>query len=145
SRRHGREPPHNGRREDMVSMTPGSQARIAARDRWLVSYADFTTLLFAVFATMYAISSVDAHKLAKLAQGLQVAFDDSSRQPSVASRAGVFAGHGSPVAAPGEVIGDIRPFVERELAPEIAIHRIEVSADRRGVILSIPEAGLFAI
>jgi chemotaxis protein MotB len=28
-------------------------------DRWLVSYADFMTLLFAFFVVMYAISSIN--------------------------------------------------------------------------------------
>ena len=46
------------------------------RERWMVSYADFITLLFAFFATMYAISSVDAQKLSTVAHALQVAFDD---------------------------------------------------------------------
>ncbi|HET9113906.1 MAG TPA: flagellar motor protein MotB, partial [Burkholderiales bacterium] len=31
-------------------------------DRWLVSYADFMTLLFAFFVVMYAISAVNAGK-----------------------------------------------------------------------------------
>ena len=45
------------------------------------------TLLFAFFATMYAISSVDSQKLSTVAQALQVAFDDSAKR-----RAGVGAG-----------------------------------------------------
>jgi len=55
------------------------------RDRWLVSYADFMTLLFAFFATMYAISSVDAKKLTQIAGALQVAFD---KNPAPAATAG---------------------------------------------------------
>ena len=31
-------------------------------ERWLVSYADFITLLFAFFVVMYAISSVNEGK-----------------------------------------------------------------------------------
>jgi flagellar motor protein MotB len=49
-----------------------------SRERWLVSYADFMTLLFAFFAMMYAISSVDSLKLSAVARALQVAFDDST-------------------------------------------------------------------
>jgi chemotaxis protein MotB len=41
----------------------------ATRDRWLISYADFMTLLFAFFTTMYAISTVDAGKLSSVAVG----------------------------------------------------------------------------
>ncbi len=35
-------------------------------ERWLVSYADFITLLFAFFTAMYAISTVDAKKLSSM-------------------------------------------------------------------------------
>ncbi len=110
-----------------------------------MSYADFSTLLFALFATMYAISSVDAQKLTKMAKGVQVAFDDSSRDRKAAPRVRVLPGHESRVTPGPDALHDIRPIVARELAPELAMHRIEMSTDRRGVILSIPEAGLFAL
>ena len=32
-------------------------------ERWLVSYADFMTLLFALFVVLYAMSSVDTKKV----------------------------------------------------------------------------------
>src|SRR3954467_12175153 len=44
-------------------------------ERWLVSYADFITLLFAFFVTLYAISQVDAKKMGKLSESMQTAFD----------------------------------------------------------------------
>jgi len=124
-------------------MNSGFRSRAASQDRWLVSYADFSTLLFAVFATMYAISSVDAQKLTKVAKGVKVAFDDSARQHSIPA-AGVFTPHESRLSPPLGRFQDIQPIVSRELAAELAAHRIEMSTDRRGVILSIPEAGLFS-
>ncbi|MBS0309403.1 MAG: flagellar motor protein MotD [Proteobacteria bacterium] len=45
-----------------------------SHDRWLVSYADFITLLFAFFVVMYAISSVNESKYRVLAQALGQAF-----------------------------------------------------------------------
>ncbi len=44
-------------------------------ERWLVSYADFITLLFAFFTTMYAISTVDAKKMGRLVLSMKAAFD----------------------------------------------------------------------
>lgn len=44
-------------------------------ERWLVSYADFITLLFAFFTTMYAISTVDAKKAGKLVFAMRAAFN----------------------------------------------------------------------
>ena len=43
-------------------------------ERWLVSYADFITLLFAFFVVMYAISSVNEGKYRVLSDALVAAF-----------------------------------------------------------------------
>jgi chemotaxis protein MotB len=43
-------------------------------DRWLVSYADFITLLFAFFVVMYAISSVNQGKYRQLSSSISTAF-----------------------------------------------------------------------
>ena len=44
-------------------------------ERWLVSYADFITLLFAFFVVMYAVSSVNQGKYRVLSDTLEAAFD----------------------------------------------------------------------
>ncbi|MFM9914055.1 MAG: flagellar motor protein MotD [Methylophilaceae bacterium] len=44
-------------------------------ERWLVSYADFITLLFAVFVVLFAMSKLDITKATALAESLQAAFD----------------------------------------------------------------------
>lgn len=46
-------------------------------ERWLVSYADFITLLFAFFTSMYAMSSVNEGKYRILSESLAVAFSPS--------------------------------------------------------------------
>ena len=43
-------------------------------DRWLVSYADFITLLFAFFVVMYSISSVNTGKYRVLSDSMSTAF-----------------------------------------------------------------------
>src|SRR5271156_750967 len=45
-------------------------------ERWLVSYADFITLLFAFFVVLYSSSQVDKKKVGKLALAIQVAFQE---------------------------------------------------------------------
>jgi chemotaxis protein MotB len=60
-------------------------------ERWLVSYADFITLLFAFFVTMYAISRVDGKKLGSAVESLQralgsvISVQNSQRNPGVFS------------------------------------------------------------
>jgi chemotaxis protein MotB len=43
-------------------------------DRWLVSYADFITLLFAFFVVMYSSSSVNQLKYSQLSSAMTTAF-----------------------------------------------------------------------
>ena len=50
--------------------------RHANHERWLVSYADFITLLFAFFVVLYASAQVDKRKVGKLALAIQVAFQE---------------------------------------------------------------------
>ena len=46
-----------------------------SRDRWLVSYADFVTLLLAFFVTIYAISRLDNSKLTQAQHSIQRALN----------------------------------------------------------------------
>ena len=61
-------------------MTQRRQPRAGA-DRWLVLYADFTTLLLAFFMALYAVSDVNPAKLATAASSLREAFDTPSGSP----------------------------------------------------------------
>ncbi|MHA6196467.1 flagellar motor protein MotD [Pseudomonas wadenswilerensis] len=48
-------------------------------ERWLVSYADFITLLFAFFVVMYSISSINEGKYKIMSQALIGVFSESER------------------------------------------------------------------
>lgn len=78
-------------------------------DRWVISYADFITLLFAFFVVMYAISSVNEEKYKQVAESLSGVFTGPSgeSQRPVEGDAetdpagiGVFAGGESDAATP---------------------------------------------
>jgi len=49
------------------------------KDRWMVSYADFVTLLFAFFVVMYSVSSVNEGKFRVLSDSLLTAFSVDNR------------------------------------------------------------------
>jgi len=46
-------------------------------ERWLVSYADFITLLFAFFVVMYSVSRLDNNRLARVADSIRWALHHS--------------------------------------------------------------------
>ena len=54
-----------------------------SQDRWIVSYADFITLLFAFFVVMYALSSVNEGKYRILSDSILNAFGKSPAAPVI--------------------------------------------------------------
>ena len=63
-------------------------------ERWLVSYADFITLLFAFFVVLFASGQSDKRKQVKLAEAMQSAFryngifDPHSKTPPISDEPG---------------------------------------------------------
>lgn len=81
-------------------------------ERWLVSYADFITLLFAFFVVMYSISSVNEGKYRVLSESMQAAFRSSARslQPiQVGQLARTPRTQSMPVEVPAQL--NFRPIV----------------------------------
>jgi len=80
-------------------------------ERWLVSYADFITLLFAFFVVLFASSQGDKKKQQQLAAAMQTAFtqygvfDAHSKTPALASSGGS-AGKPAPIAMPSSVASE---------------------------------------
>ncbi|MFN7980617.1 MAG: flagellar motor protein MotB [Vicinamibacterales bacterium] len=109
-----------------------------SRDRWLLSYADFMTLLFALFTTMYAMSRVDDGKYLKVAAGLHEALNPKDTVPL---KAGVLPG-GQALMVQDQ--NNARSMIERDMAEELRSGRVELLEDARGLVLSIPEASAFA-
>ncbi|MEJ2680273.1 MAG: flagellar motor protein MotD [Gammaproteobacteria bacterium] len=52
---------------------------VTNRDRWVVSYADFVTLLFAFFVVMYSVSSVNEGKYQVLTQTFKETFSGQGK------------------------------------------------------------------
>ncbi len=118
-------------------------------DRWMISYADFVTLLFAFFVVMYSISSVNEDKYKTFSNSLNIAF---ARQPAVAASG----------------ISDIKTLIDRRtvrlgeqqrkiqermknlvsglslvMAPLINQHVVNISQNKRGVVVDISANTLF--
>ena len=111
-------------------------------ERWLVSYADFITLLFAFFTTMYAISTVDAQKMSKMVASMQVALKGDSMQhpvPVPLPQNGV----PQPIVPRLDNLVVLRQQLAARLERQIAQGHVEIGVDSRGLVVSIREAGSF--
>lgn len=112
-------------------------------ERWLVSYADFITLLFAFFTTMYAISTVDAQKMSKMVASMQVALKGDAQQPPAPvplPQNGV----PQPIVPRLDNLVVLRQQLASRLQRQIAHGNVEIGVDARGLVVSIREAGSFA-
>ncbi len=58
-------------------MNPGNTRPRVSHERWLVSYADFITLLFAFFVVLYAFSKADQKKQQQVSAAIDSAFQFS--------------------------------------------------------------------
>lgn len=71
-------------------------------ERWLVSYADFITLLFAFFVVMYSISAVNEGKYRVLSQTLKAVFSEPVRSENPIQIGELSRGVGQESPSPGE-------------------------------------------
>lgn len=78
-------------------------------DRWLVSYADFVTLLFAFFVVMYALSASNESQYQSVSQSIRTAFLEKKREVVILEEAlKERADHVSPIKLDEEWVADSR-------------------------------------
>ena len=120
-------------------------------ERWLISYADFITLLFALFVVMYAISIVNEGKYAVLSEALGDAFGGRSMAPQAATQV-------EPVLPLSHIVNRKRVEAarrERErmqalakdlsatLLPLVKSGQVKVTQNARGISVEINASVLF--
>lgn len=124
--------------------SPSRHPRRPSHDRWLIPYADFVTLLFAFFTALYAVAAVDATRLPSMAESVRAAVGmpplvgDAPPSNEVRTER-----HEPEPPDPGPRPPDVRAAIERELGDDLAAGRLELTEDRRGLVLAIPEAFSF--
>jgi chemotaxis protein MotB len=133
----------------------------AGAERWLVSYADFVTLLFAFFVVLYAHSNTDSRKAQQLAQSFREAVGDEGlrnalirligRTPPLPPQSNVApllkpSISAAVLAGPGPANTALLPSMERlkkDLSKELEEGRLEIRMERRGLVISLREASFF--
>jgi chemotaxis protein MotB len=136
----------------------------ANHERWLVSYADFITLLFAFFVVLYASAQVDQRKVGKLAMAIQAAFQelgvfpgssanlphDLPALPPEALKSIQQAGQkNGKWTAPDEATIDevnlatLQEELQQALKHEIAARAVALHRETEGLVISLREFGFF--
>lgn len=127
-------------------------------ERWLVSYADFITLLFAFFVVMFATSQSDRKKVQEAEFSIRTAFQTMGIFPEMSKTPNLGAVAGAPAPTPASIVmgddleaspkvmADLKKMEERMehlLATQIAHGTVSVRIGRDGLIISLREAGFF--
>lgn len=107
-----------------------------SRDRWIVAYADMTTLLLACFASLYAAAM--ARPVSALGTGL---LDGQGRALAPAAPPAI-----APPTSPSTNAAELAPL-RASLGAIVQAHGelsdFDLNVDARGLVLSLPEAGSF--
>ncbi len=120
-------------------------------DRWLISYADFVTLLFAFFVVMYSISSINEGKYKTFSDSLSQAFSQqaASAVPSpqeqmfktlVDKRDARALEQQRKTQVQMKAVND---SLQQVMGPLIAQGLVDVHQTRRGVVVDISASTLF--
>jgi chemotaxis protein MotB len=133
-------------------------------ERWLVSYADFITLLFAFFVVMFASSQTDKAKMQAVSDSVQKALKGESFNSMVTAILGGAIdtkGQGSAqMKGPGGVKKEVRTVdvkrdgqiaellpslqnLSKELGSEIKAGKLQINMGIRGLVISFTQAALF--
>jgi chemotaxis protein MotB len=128
-------------------------------ERWLVSYADFITLLFAVFVMLYAMSIVDQKKMREVRASIQASFSGGQASSAAISLVGdKDFGLVPPVLnRPAELqlqedgLSSVEAQEFTRITKEIQDNLLEYGAQEevqltisdRGLVISLKEAGFF--
>src|SRR5579863_10744795 len=140
-------------------------------ERWLVSYADFITLLFAFFVVLYASAQVDQRKVGRLALAIQVAFQELGVFPASTTQVPLNMNEPMPfstvqaienanhttdlgrVSSPPEDaltaaseesnLSALQAELQQSLQHEISLHTIALHRESEGLVISLREFGFF--
>jgi chemotaxis protein MotB len=132
----------------------------ANHERWIVSYADFVTLLFAFFVVMFATANADKGKANVVATAVRVALDqeksssvaqamaeseatDHNSEQSSSAAAKRSAEQAQKAARAMLELMPSMELLEKELRSEIQKGTVELHMEGRGLAISFKQAAFF--
>lgn len=125
------------------------------RERWVLPYADFVTVLLCFFIVMFSLSSVDAYKFAALARSLHQALGGRGSVLIDAPDASLSPQQPFPIELDELMNGDYTSFLAQmvpvqqqvqELINEAGLTAsVEMTSEERGLVISVQDTVLFAV
>jgi chemotaxis protein MotB len=130
-----------------------------SHERWLISYADFITLLFAFFVVLFASSQADKYKQAQVAIAMKEAFTRLGVFETHSATPPMMAGAGSDanvlaklltMPLPAEMTAEqLKQHIDHTLGQQVGQGRmaqdnVTTYVGRDGLVISLHEAGFFA-
>jgi chemotaxis protein MotB len=132
----------------------------ANHERWLVSYADFVTMIFALFVVLFASARSDHSRQADISMAIQAAFTQlgifapAAKGPTVTAQVAASAVTGASIVSEDntEFLGTpqqradlvaLKRRLEEVLATEIREQTVALRLSRDGLVISLLEAGFF--
>jgi chemotaxis protein MotB len=129
-------------------------------ERWIVSYADFVTLLFAFFVVMFATANADKGKANVVATAVRAALDqeksssvaqamadseasDRKAEQSSSAMSKLAAEQAEKAARAMLELMPSMELLEKELKPEIQKGTVELHMEGRGLAISFKQAAFF--
>jgi chemotaxis protein MotB len=125
----------------------------ANHERWLISYADFITLLFALFVVLFASSHHDQKTLQSVSKAVRQGFQDMgafSSSDSAADNSRVLGptstGEARPSTVPANAgidIIELQRKLKKALGKEIERQEVVLRMTPEGFVISLHELGFF--
>ena len=120
---------------------------LVAHDRWLISYADFITLLFALFVVLFAASRHSNQALERVARAIHSGFRAMGAAPGSAQH--VIENHSPPATDPALdadsylEMAALQQQLAGSLSSSLAAGEIAVHKSPQGLVISLRELGFF--
>ncbi len=128
-------------------------------DRWLVSYSDFVTLLFAFFVVLFASAYRDKHSVIRVSNAIHQGFQSLGVLPGGHDKYAI-AYSGAPTEEPfaptpnasqkglppgpsAQQVLELEHQLQSAMGSELKNHEMELSITPEGFVISLKELGFF--